>query len=286
MSAADTLLAVPRAKRLRGNVPVGTILAGIVVAAVIAAALVPGLFTHLDPEEAVLGSVFQPPSAAHPFGTDHLGRDVASRVVHGARYSLLIGVGAALLSLLIGTLLGLLSVYLPFGLDRLVQRGVDILLAFPELLLALLIIAVLGRGPVNTLIAVGLAGAAGYARLVRSQVLSARLSGYAEQAKVLGESPLRVVASRVLPNIARPIVVLATIGVGTSILSASGLSFLGLGVAPPTPEWGALLSEGRSYLSTAPWASVFPATAIALSVVSITVLGRSLQARLTKGTGA
>ncbi|WP_080793183.1 ABC transporter permease [Corynebacterium pacaense] len=282
MSTANAILAAPRIDSAR-RVPVGTLLAGLIVIALVAAALVPSLFTSFDPREAALGSVFQPPSLSHPFGTDQLGRDVFSRVVHGARYSLLIGIGAALLSLAVGTLLGLLSVYLPRGLDRLAQRLIDILLAFPELLLALVIVAVLGRGPLNTLIAVGLSGIAGYARLVRSQVLAVRLSGYVEHARVVGESPGWIIYRHVLPNIIRPLAILATIGVGTSILSASSLSFLGLGVAPPTPEWGAILSEGRSYLSVAPWTSIFPATVVAVSVISITVLGRKLQAVISRG---
>ncbi|WOF23044.1 ABC transporter permease [Microbacterium betulae] len=280
MTTVDALLKARRVRR--GSVPVGTLLAALVVVVVAVAAVAPQALTSYDPEKAALDSVFLAPSLAHPFGTDQLGRDVLARVIHGAQYSLLIGLGAAVLSLALGVVVGLLAVYLPFGLDRLVQRGIDILLAFPELLLALLVIAVLGRGPVNTLIAVGLSGLAGYARLVRSQVLAARLSGYAEQAKVLGERPLPVVLRHVLPNIARPLTVLATLGVGSAILAASSLSFLGLGVTPPTPEWGAILSEGRSQLGIAPWTSLLPATVVAVTVISITVLGRALQARLTQ----
>lgn len=281
MTTVDALFHARRVRR--GSVPVGTLLAALVVAAVAVAALWPQLLTSYDPEEAALDSVFLAPSLAHPFGTDQLGRDVLARVVHGAQYSLIIGLGAATLSLALGVVAGLLAVYLPFGLDRLVQRGIDILLAFPELLLALLVIAVLGRGPVNTLVAVGVSGLATYARLVRSQVLGARLSGYAEQAKVLGERPFAVVLRHVLPNIARPLTVVATLSVGSAILSASALSFLGLGVTPPTPEWGAILSEGRSQLSIAPWTSLLPATIVAVTVIGITVLGRALQARLTGG---
>ena len=277
----SAIIELPRLRRQRGGprLPVGEIIALVVLVTAVAAAIVPAIFSPYDAEAADLQAVLQAPSLAHPFGTDQLGRDVLSRVVHGTQYSLLIGVSAAALSLFLGVVLGVLAVYLPFGAGRAVQRVIDILLAFPDLLLALLVVAVLGPGPVNTLLAVGVAGAASYARLVRSQVLLARESGYAEHAKVLGVGPLEVVFRHVLPNIARPLTVVATLSVASAILSASSLSFLGLGVQPPTPEWGALLSEGRSQLGVAPWTSLFPAIIVAATVISITVLGRAVQRR-------
>jgi peptide/nickel transport system permease protein len=166
---------------------------------------------------------------------------------------------------------------------KLLVRIIDILLAFPDLLLALLVIAVLGRGPVNTLLAVGLSHIAGYARLVRSQVLRVKLSGYVEHAKALGEAPWTIITRHIVPNTTRPLVVLSTIGVGSSVLAASSLSFLGLGVVPPEAEWGALLANGRNFIEIAPWVSLLPASVVALSVISITLLGRRLQTLLSRG---
>lgn len=289
MSALTALVATEpaSASRVRPRNPWRspvTIVPAAVVLVLLVAVVAPGLFTHWDPTEVDTSAILQAPSATHWFGTDQLGRDVYSRVVHGAVYSISIGLGATLIAFVLGTVIGLLAALAPRGIDRVVVRLLDILLAFPELLLALLVIAVLGRGPVNTLVAVGLAGVAGYARLIRSQVLQVRLSGYVEHARALGESPARILISSIVPNTIRPLLVLATIGVGSSILSASGLSFLGLGVVPPVPEWGALLADGRSFLQVAPWTSLFPATVVSISVIAITVLGRRLQTLFAKGT--
>lgn len=269
-----------------GRVRPGLLLASLVVTLGAIAALWPNALASGDPEAANLTAVLQPPSAEHWFGTDQLGRDVYTRVVHGAGYSLSIGLGAMLVALFLGTLLGLLAVYAPWRLDWLVGRLIDILLAFPELLLALIVVAVLGRGPLNTVLAVGLGGIAGYARLVRSQLLKVRLSGYVEHARVLGESSITITLRHLLPNSLRPLVVVATIGVGSAILNASTLSYLGLGVVPPTPEWGAMLADSRSFLTVAPWASLLPASIVAISVISITVLGRWVQRRLARGVDA
>lgn len=261
----------------------GVLIPGAVVLTLLVAVVAPGLLTSYDPATGDTQAVFQPPTAEHPFGTDQLGRDVFARTVYGAGISLGIGLGATLIAIVLGTLIGALAALGPRGIDRVVVRLIDIFLAFPELLLALLVIAVLGRGPINVLLAVGISAAAGYARLIRAQLLQVRLHGYVEHARALGEPPWRILGEHIVPNAIRPLVVLATIGVGTSILSASSLSFLGLGVVPPTPEWGALLADGRSYLSVAPWASLFPATVVAVSVISITLLGRKLQSHLAKG---
>ena len=172
---------------------------------------------------------------------------------------------------------------MPAAIRKPLVRLIDILLAFPDLLLALLVIAVLGRGPINTLIAVGLSHIAGYARLIRSRVLQVKLSGYIEHAVALGEHPWTILTQHIVPNTTRPLVVLATIGVGTSVLAASALSFLGLGVVPPEAEWGALLASGRNFLEIAPWMSLLPATVVAVSVISITLLGRRLQALVARG---
>jgi peptide/nickel transport system permease protein len=196
---------------------------------------------------------------------------------------LTIGVGAMAIACLGGISLGTAASLAPLLLRRLLVRLIDILLAFPELLLALLVIAVLGRGPFNTLLAVGLSHVAGYARLVRSQVLQVKLSGYVEHAVTLGERPWTILIQHIVPNTIRPLMILATIGVGTAVLSASALSFLGLGVVPPEAEWGALLADGRNFIEIAPWLSLLPATVVAISVISITLLGRRLQVLLAQG---
>ncbi|ATA25514.1 peptide ABC transporter permease [Brenneria goodwinii] len=260
-----------------------TLLPAAIVVLLVLAVFFPALFTSRTADEMDMASILQPPSWDHWFGTDPLGRDVFSRVIHGTSLSLSIGVGAMLIACFGGVLFGTLSVLSPAPIRAILVRLLDIMLAFPDLLLALLVIAVLGRGPENTLLAVGLAGIAGYARLVRSQVLQVRLSGYVEHAIALGERPLYIVGRHIIPNTLRPLLIVATIGVGHAILSASALSFLGLGVVPPTAEWGALLADGRNFLDIAPWVSLFPATVVAISVIAITLLGRRLQTILAKG---
>jgi peptide/nickel transport system permease protein len=253
---------------------------------VLAAAMcAPEWFTSLPPDAVDANAVLLPPGADHWFGTDELGRDLFSRVVYGTSESLTIGIGAMAIACLGGISLGTAAALAPRLVRGLLVRMIDILLAFPELLLALLVIAVLGRGPVNTLIAVGLSHIAGYARLVRSQVLRVKLAGYVEHAVALGEHPWAIVIHHIVPNTIRPLMVLATIGVGTSVLAASALSFLGLGVVPPEAEWGALLADGRDFLEVAPWLSLLPATVVAISVISITLLGRRLQVLLATGEG-
>ncbi|MGO4404335.1 ABC transporter permease [Bosea sp. RAF48] len=249
----------------------------------LAAAGAPHWFTPLAPDAVDTDAILLPPGLAHWFGTDQLGRDVFTRVVHGTSMSLGIGIGATLIGCAGGVLLGTAAGLAPPGLQRVLVRLIDILLAFPEILLALLIIAVLGRGPTNTLLAVGLSSIAGYARLVRSQVLRVWQSGYVEHAVALGEPTPTIIARHVIPNAIRPLVVLATIGVGNAVLSASALSFIGLGVVPPAAEWGALLADGRNFLDTAPWISFLPATVVAASVIAITILGRRLQLLLSQG---
>jgi peptide/nickel transport system permease protein len=204
-------------------------------------------------------------------------------VIYGTSLSLTIGLGATAIGCLGGISLGAGAALAPSPLRQLLVRLIDILLSFPELLLALLVIAVLGRGPTNTLLAVGLSHIAGYARLTRSQVLRVKLSGYVDHAVALGEHPSTIVMRHIVPNAIRPLTILATIGVGTSVLAASGLSFLGLGVAPPTAEWGALLAEGRDFLEIAPWMSLAPASVVAISVIAITLVGRRLQLLLAEG---
>ncbi|MFS8048110.1 ABC transporter permease [Rhizobium sp. BR 314] len=243
----------------------------------------PHWFCHFDPEAVDPDAILSAPDTTHWFGTDELGRDLFSRVIYGTSQSLSIGIGATLIASLGGILLGTLAALAPKVIARPLLRLIDILLAFPEMLLALLVIAVLGRGPANTLLAVGLSSMATYARLIRSQVLQVKLSGYVEHAVALGEHPWTIIRQHIVPNSIRPLLILATIGVGSSVLSASALSFLGLGVVPPAAEWGALLANGRNFLDIAPWTSLLPASVVAVSVISITLLGRRLQTILATG---
>ncbi|HBQ6717087.1 TPA: ABC transporter permease [Klebsiella quasipneumoniae subsp. similipneumoniae] len=283
---SDLLLRVARRDGGRYRNPwlaPGTSIPLLLVLLLVVAVFFPSLFTPYTPEQMDFSAILQPPDLRHWFGTDQLGRDVFTRVVYGTSLSLSIGVGATLIASAGGIVLGTLAGLAPKAVRQLLVRLLDIMLAFPDLLLALLAITVLGRGPENTLLAVGLAGIAGYARLVRAQVLQVRLSGYVQHAVALGEPPMVIILRHIVPNTLRPLLVLATVGIGYSILSASALSFLGLGVTPPTAEWGALLSEGRNFLDSAPWVSLLPASVVALSVIAITLLGRRVQTLIAKG---
>ncbi|WP_225372828.1 ABC transporter permease [Klebsiella variicola] len=283
---SDLLLRVARRDGGRYRNPwlaPGTSIPLLLVLLLVVAVFFPSLFTPYTPEQMDFSAILQPPDLRHWFGTDQLGRDVFTRVVYGTSLSLSIGVGATLIASAGGIVLGTLAGLAPRAVRQLLVRLLDIMLAFPDLLLALLAITVLGRGPENTLLAVGLAGIAGYARLVRAQVLQVRLSGYVQHAVALGEPPMVIILRHTVPNTLRPLLVLATVGIGYSILSASALSFLGLGVTPPTAEWGALLSEGRNFLDSAPWVSLLPASVVALSVIAITLLGRRVQTLIAKG---
>ncbi|WP_335937424.1 ABC transporter permease [Streptomyces sp. PTD5-9] len=261
-------------------------LAGGVVALLAVAVLFPGALAPYPPNATRVVDALQPPGGAHPFGTDELGRDVLARVVYGARPSLMIGFGATSLGVLAGLVLGLLAATGPRVLDRVLMRGLDVLLAFPELLLALLVVTVVGPGTVNVLVAIGVASVPTYARLVRGQALPVVGSDFVEAAKVLGVRRPLIVLRHVLPQVTGPLLVPATIGTGTAVVSGSALGFLGLGAAPPAAEWGAMLSDGREFLATAWWTATFPGLAIVVVVLSMTVLGRSLGPDAPKEAGA
>ncbi|AEH09837.1 MULTISPECIES: ABC transporter permease [Protofrankia] len=256
------------------------LLAGIVLLVVFAAVmLVPSLFTAGAPDVTDTARTFRSPSLTHPFGTDQLGRDVYTRVVHGARISLLTGIGAVIIGVGGGILLGLVSAAAGRVVDGVLMRFVDVLLAFPELLLALLVVAIIGRGSANVALAIGLAAVPHFARLVRGQAFAVIRSEYVEAARGLGVPPWRYLTRHVLPNVAGPLVVLASIGTGSAITAAAGLSILGLGPAAPSPEWGAMLADGQEYLGTAWWIAVFPGLAVVAVVLTLTLLGRNIQAR-------
>nr|WP_165068057.1 ABC transporter permease [Marisediminicola senii] len=260
--------------------PTVTMAASATVLAVLAiAALFPGLVAPGDPLAIDPSASFQAPSLAHPFGTDESGRDILTRVVHGAGPSLLIGVSATAIGVGLALVFGLLAGLGPRWLDFGTTRLLEVLFAFPGLLFALLFIVVYGPGIVTSTIAVGLSTAPGYARIIRSQVLVARRSPYLEAATVLGRGRAWRITRHLLPNVAATLFVLVTLGIGQSIVWASSLSYLGLGAAPPTAEWGAMLSAGRTYITSFWWMTFFPGLFIVISAVATTLLGRSIQAR-------
>lgn len=267
---------IRRGRRLR----VGPALAALFVLLLIIAAVAPSVLTSRQPDAVDLGAAFQAPSFSHLLGTDPSGRDQFTRLVYGARESLLIGLGATGTSMILALGLGFLAGLCGGVVDGLINRFLEVLFAFPALLLALLFVAMVGPGIITEIIAVGVGNAPGYARMVRGQVLSVKDSPYVEAAHALGHSRTRVVFRHVFPNAIRPLVVLATMGVGQSIVWASALAFLGLGVAPPASEWGALLDAGRNYVTQAWWLEIFPGLAIVGCALSMTSLGRYLQQRM------
>ena len=249
----------------------------IILAMLVLMAIAAPLLTPYDPVGQELGQALERPSAAHPFGTDHLGRDILSRILHGARISLFIGVMGVALGLIVGVPLGLVSGYFGGWVDIIVQRIADVMLAFPAILLALSLVAVLGVGLQNVIIAVGISVVPIFMRLARGSVLSIREQTYVEAARALGGTDLRIIRSHVLPNSLAPLIVQATLSVGITILIAAGLGFLGLGVQPPTPEWGSMLGEGRQYIFNASYMATFPGVAIAISVLAFNLVGDGLR---------
>ncbi|MCX2901650.1 ABC transporter permease [Pseudomonas mandelii] len=276
----DAALPGIRLQRTARKWRIGPLLALSFLAFLIVAALLPQLFAHSDPLAIVPHDAFHPPGWAHWFGTDQSGRDIFSRVIHGTRQSLFIGLAATALAMSIAIVLGLLGGLGGAYLDRGVGWLLEILFAFPSLILALLFVAVFGSGIGPLIVATGLGGAPGYARMVRGQVLAVRNAGYIEAAKALGHPPLRIITRQLLPNAMRPLIVTLTMGVGQAIVWASALSFLGLGARPPAPEWGTMLSMGRDFIANAWWLTFFPGLFIVLTTLSTTVAGRYLQQRL------
>lgn len=255
-------------------------LSGVVVALVVLSSLFPGLFTSLDPNAGKPEELLIAPNGQHWFGTDQNGRDLYARVVHAARPSLLIGLSASVLALAIGITLGVASASGGRVTDWVVSRLLDVVLSIPGLLAVLLVIAIRGPGTLTTIVAAALVSVPGYARLVRGETIRLRASGFVEAARGLGWSHLQVVLRHVVPNALGPVLVLATIGVGSKIGLVASLSFIGLGPQPPTAEWGSMLSTSRDYFSVAWWPAVFPGLAITLTVLAVTVLGQHLQKRL------
>jgi peptide/nickel transport system permease protein len=257
--------------------PLGTLGGTLTLLLVLTALFAPALAPY-DPLQIQAADRLQPPSPRYPLGTDDFGRDILSRVIYGARISMLIGSGAVAISVLLATIIGVTSGYYGGRLDAILQRGVDALMAFPWLVVLLTIMAVLGQGLENVILALGVGGAAGNARLVRSAVLAIKESQYVEAARALGCRDSQIILRHILPNIAAPIMVVATLGLGVAVLAESSLSFLGFGVPPPTPSWGGMLSgSGRTYMLKAPWMAIFPGLAISLAVFGFNMLGDALR---------
>ena len=255
----------------------GIVLGGVVLVIVGIVALSGPLLAPYDPLAQHPELSLDPPTLAHPFGTDLLGRDVLSRAIVGARQSLLVALVAISIAVTVGTVIGLASGFYEGWVDLLLQRLIEIQLAFPGLLLALAIVAVLGPGLGNAMIAVGISLIPSYARMVRASVLTIKHNAYVEAARVIGCGDVRVIATHILPNVAVPILVLTTVGIAWAILIGSSLSFLGLGAQPPFAEWGRDLSEGRNYMAVAWWVSTFPGLAILFTIVSVNLFGDGLR---------
>ncbi|TPW75716.1 ABC transporter permease [Schumannella soli] len=269
---------VGRVRRLLRALPLDAILAAVWLLLVLVAAVLPQVIAAGDRLAGIPREKLQGPSAAHLFGTDQLGRDLFTRVVHGTRLTLRSAVLAIGIGLASGAVLGVLAGYVGRWVDDVVMRVTDVLLAIPSLLLSLALITALGFGTTNVAIAVGLASAAGIARVLRAEVVKVRTSTYVEAAVVAGNHPLRVLLRHVLPNSTGPVIALATLELGTAVLAISSLSFLGYGAVPPTPEWGSLVSTGRDYLQGAWWLTTLPGLVIALTVLAANRLARAVDA--------
>lgn len=250
-----------------------------VLAAVASMALFPAIIAPVDPLQTDVRAALEAPSSAHWFGTDQSGRDVFSRVVHGAGRSVGIGLLATALALVIGLVIGALSGIAPRPVDTVAMRLNDVLMAFPEFLVALVVVAILGPGPEKVAIAVTIAAIPVYVRLARVQTRTLALAEHVEAARILGVPRALAFIRHVVPGVLGSLSVLATIGIGSSILAVAGLSFLGLGESEPVAEWGLMLAGGRNSLGTAWWIALFPGLAITLTVISVTVVGRTLRAR-------
>ncbi|MEW9265985.1 ABC transporter permease [Kineococcus endophyticus] len=253
------------------------LLAGFVLLVVLAWAVAPSLFTGQDPVQGVTADRLQGPSAAHLFGTDHLGRDLFARVVHGSRLTLQATVLAVLIGLVVGTLVGLVAGFLRGIVDDVLMRVVDVLLSIPALLLSMALITALGFGTVQVAIAVGIGTVANFARVMRSEVLKVSASPYVEAARASGVRTTGVLFRHVLPNAAGPVLALSALEFGVAVLAVSALSFLGFGAPPPAPEWGSLVSGGRDYLATAWWLTTLPGLVVVAVVLSANRVARALE---------
>jgi peptide/nickel transport system permease protein len=250
----------------------------LVLALLLVVAFVVPLVVAIDPyQQSLRDSLLAPGTEGHVLGTDHFGRDVLLRLVDGGRVSLSVGILAVAISASVGGLIGLVSGYFGGWTDRIMMRLIDVKLAFPGILLALVIVTVLGTGLEKVMIAVGIGGIPRFARVVRGSVLNTKNELYVEAARSIGASDLRIMFAHLVPQVLGPAITIATFGLATAILSIASLSFLGLGAQPPTAEWGLMLSEARKYLRVAWWLSVFPGLAIVTVVLSVNLLGDAVR---------
>lgn len=265
---------------LRGAVrEPGYVVAWLVLLTVAGFVIVPGLFTSVDPLQTNTGDILQPPSAAHPFGTDYIGRDVFSRVVHGSALSLQATGIALTLAFVVSSVIGLLAGFIGGAVDSALMRVIDVFLAIPSLLISLLLITALGFGTFNIAIAVGIASVASFSRVMRAEVLKVTTSPFVEAARASGVRWPAILFQHVLPHARTPVLSLVALEFGAAILSIAALSFLGFGVALPAPEWGNLVAEGRNYLGTAWWLTIFPGAVIVTVVVSANRVSRGISRR-------
>ena len=256
--------------------PLNLVAIAVIVAFALGAALAP-LLAPADPLAQALGSRLEPPAAAHWLGTDQLGRDMLSRLLYGARISLVIGLVVVVSAGAFGTLVGTVAGYAGGLVDEALMRFTEVFLAFPPLILAMAIAGALGPSLTNAIIAIAAVSWAVYARLVRGQLLSLRRREFVEAARAIGASPSRILILHLLPNAVAPLLVQASFDMGSAIIAAAGLSFIGFGAQPPTPEWGVMISEGRNFISTEPWLSLFPGLAILFAVGAFNILGDGLR---------
>jgi peptide/nickel transport system permease protein len=250
------------------------LLGAIVILALILASILAPVISPHSPDDAELGRrLLAPGSPGYLLGTDQMGRDLLSRIIYGARVSLLVGFGAAVLSATIGTVVGIISGYYRGWLDRVLMRLIDVQLSFPFILLALTIAAILGPSLRNILITLVISSWVSFARLVRGEILSLREKPYVEAAQALGMTDLRIMLRHLLPNVLPPVLVVASLEVGRLILTEAAISFLGFGVQPGTPAWGSILSDGRDYMTTSWWLTIFPGLALTITAISANLVG-------------
>jgi peptide/nickel transport system permease protein len=248
----------------------------VVVFFVAMAILAPTIAPH-DPLQTSWSDVRKPPTAAHLFGTDEIGRDVASRVIWGARASLLAGLVSVCISLSLGVPIGLLAGYVGGWVDALISRITDAMLACPFLILAIALAAFLGPSLTNAMIAIGISATPVFIRLTRAQVLSVKVEDYVEAARAVGNSHLRIALRHILPNVVAPLIVQATLAIAAAVIAEASLSFLGLGQQPPAPSWGSMLNTAKNYIDNAPWMAVWPGLSIFLLVLSFNLVGDGLR---------
>jgi peptide/nickel transport system permease protein len=263
-------------KLLRRLSPLATTGLVIIVVMVVLALFAPYLAPY-NPTSVNLAQGLSAPTIVHPLGQDKLGRDILSRIIYGSRISLYVGVLTVLISAVVGSIIGALAGYLGGVVDEIVMRIIDVLLAFPGILLAIAIMAILGPSLNNVVIALALLGWVAYARLVRGQVLALREFEFIQAARALGADARRIITRHLMPNVLGPVIVTATFGMAGAIVAEAGLSFLGLGTQPPTPSWGSMLNDGREFLLTAPHLTTFPGIAIMVVVLGLNFLGDGLR---------